>query len=144
MRPNDPDWIADPNLAEGWYAWKYRCNLNMDGDSAYSIDLADLMVLVEEAPWLWCACWLDLEEMQMQQMMGEFFEMEGMQLVSEPIEMSVEQQISQLQDALVFLARLWLDDPEIHQEIDTQVWQEFMLSVYQELLDLQPQSIQLE
>jgi hypothetical protein len=71
--PNDPAWIADPNvrdpnLSEGWYEWKYQYNFEPTGSSQYSIDLADLMTFLEDAPWLWTACWLDLEELQMQQM----------------------------------------------------------------------------
>ncbi len=58
--PNDPAWLADPNLAdpnlsEGWYEWKYICNLDATGDSQYTIDLADFSLFCDE--WLWAACW---------------------------------------------------------------------------------------
>ncbi len=57
---NDDAWLADPNLAnpnlsEGWYEWKYICNLDATGDSQYSIDLADFSLFCDE--WLWAACW---------------------------------------------------------------------------------------
>lgn len=73
--PNDPVWLADPNyadpnLSEGWYEWKYKYNFEPTGNSQYSIDLADLITFLEDAPWLWKACWLDLEELQMQQMIS--------------------------------------------------------------------------
>lgn len=160
--PNDPVWMADPNLAdpnlsEGWYEWKYRCNLDDTGDSIYTIDLADLMIFVEEIPWGWKACWLDLGELAMQQMasggdemlmMGDdFMGLEGMQFSSESSEqpeMSLEDQITQLQEAIAFLEQIWLEDPAIQQEIDPEVWQEFMEAVYQGLFELQTDGIQIE
>ncbi len=59
-------------------------------------------------------------------------------------EMSIEQQILNLQDTIVFLEKIWLEDPAIQQEIDAKDWQEFMDSVYQSLLEFQIDSIQLE
>ncbi len=160
--PNCPEWLADPNLAdpnlsEGWYDWKYKCNINQDGESAYTVDFADFLAFVD-SPWLWRAYWLpDIEDMQMQQMMsgggemllmgGDFGELEGRQMLSEPLsepQVSVEEQITQLQQSLVFLARIWLEEPDIQQEIDAESWQEFMTAVYQNLLDLQAGTIQLE
>jgi hypothetical protein len=60
--PLCPEWledpnIADPNLSEGWYEWKYRYNYVQTGYSAYTIDLEDFLYWVDEAPYLWCACW---------------------------------------------------------------------------------------
>jgi uncharacterized repeat protein (TIGR01451 family) len=67
--PNSPGYI-DPNRCENWYSVAYKYNLSIGGDSLYSIDTADLMVLVEDAPWLWIACWRhDIQEMQQMSMM---------------------------------------------------------------------------
>ncbi|HPP55267.1 MAG TPA: right-handed parallel beta-helix repeat-containing protein [Anaerohalosphaeraceae bacterium] len=64
--PNSPGYI-DPSRCEHWYSSAYRYNLSTAGDSIYSIDVADLMVLVEDAPWLWVACWrTDIREYQEQ------------------------------------------------------------------------------
>ena len=62
--PNDDEWLADPNLvdpnlSEGWYEWKYQCNLDAteDTDTEFQVDLADLDIFWDE--WLWEACWRD-------------------------------------------------------------------------------------
>ncbi|MHC5083242.1 MAG: hypothetical protein ACYTET_04805, partial [Planctomycetota bacterium] len=61
--PNDPAWLADPNLADPnltdhWYEWKYIFNLDTSDDSQYQIDLADLIVFCQDPQaWLWTACW---------------------------------------------------------------------------------------
>lgn len=59
--PEDPAWLADPNLVDpnSAAAWNPRCNLNDTGSSTYSIDLDDLRVFLND--WLWVACW-KLEE----------------------------------------------------------------------------------
>ncbi len=159
--PNDPVWLgdpnlADPNLSEGWYEWKYQYNYETTGASQYVIDLADLAAFVEDAPWLWQACWLDLEELQMQQMAdggeemlmmsGDFMALDSMQSLSVPAEppLSVEDQIARLEDSLIFLARIWLEEPDIQQQINPKDWQEFMGAVYQSLLNLQTQAVQIE
>ena len=94
--PNDPTWIADPNLAdpnqsEGWYEWKYMCNLDATGTSQYEIDLADLQVFLADTPWLWIACW-KLEQINgimamsgggAESMMMEPFEMSAMSIDAE-------------------------------------------------------------
>ena len=128
------------------------CNLADTGDSQYTIDLADLIVFLD-APWLWKACWLDLEEMQMQQMMSglggeELFSIEStfepvktMHLESPPVqEKSAEEQILDLATAIVFLEQLWFEEPNIQQEINADDWQRFMDAVYQNLLELQAKS----
>jgi hypothetical protein len=167
--PNDPMWIADPNLAEPNLtpAWNPVCNLNTASNSAYAIDLADLMDWVEDAPWLWKACWIDLEEMQVQQMMSggdnvaeassfgisstipaasiqtetlqEVLEQQSVQ--SEP---TIEEQILSLKDSIEFLEKLWLEEPDIQKEISEEDWQKFMEAVYQNLLELQAQTVQIE
>ncbi|MEN6309313.1 MAG: right-handed parallel beta-helix repeat-containing protein [Anaerohalosphaeraceae bacterium] len=59
--PEDPAWLADPNLADpnSAAAWNPRCNLNSTGSSTYTIDTADLTAFLND--WLWVACW-KLEE----------------------------------------------------------------------------------
>lgn len=172
--PNDPVWadpnVADPNLSEGWYEWKYKYNFEPTGSSQYSIDLADLMTFLEDAPWLWKACWLDLEELQLQQMAfgsGEELLTVGIAdqtlMTSQPSlvtadaasvipaqaeiqtpQISVEAQILELKDSINFLEKLWLEDPAIQQEIDPEGWQEFMNALYQSMAELQTEIVQLE
>ncbi|MCE5186516.1 MAG: right-handed parallel beta-helix repeat-containing protein [Planctomycetaceae bacterium] len=159
--PNDPLWadpnVAAPNLSEGWYEWKYQYNYVNTGASQYAIDLADLLYWIETAPYLWKACWVDLEEMQMQQIMGGGEEMllmteelmlEGLQSWPEPElvqpEPTIEEQVLQLQDAVAFLEQIWLEEPDLQQQISAEDWQAFMDAVYQNLLDLQAENLQLE
>lgn len=144
--PNDPLWLAnpelaDPDLSQGWYEWKYKYNLDTTGDSEYSIDLADLMFFVEESPWLWCACWLpsgDFSTMYGEEtllMGGPMLMMRGFtepETVSLP---TVEEQIAQLVSAIVAIQNLRLE-PEVQQEIDSAVWNDFVDTLYQELIDL--------
>ena len=145
----DPQ-LADPNLSENWNP---LCNLDATGDSAYVIDLADLEAFVFDVPWLWRACWLDLEELQMMAGGGEMLMMSSgliglnsLQTVSSAAqpELSVEDQIAQLEDSIVFLARLWLEEPDMQQQINPDDWQEFLGTLYQSLLDLQTQAVQIE
>ncbi len=72
--PNDPAWVADPNMLNPDYvhpilgparaalAWSSRCNLASTGNSRYAIDIADLEMFVAEGNWLWQACWKVLSE----------------------------------------------------------------------------------
>jgi hypothetical protein len=154
--PNDPAWIADPNLAdpnlsEGWYEWKHKFNLDDTGDSAYRIDLADLLMFLEEAPWLWTACWrTDLQpEMRMTGFGGE--QMKSMdRVISAKAEIqtvqekSTQEQILDLAFAVVQLETLWLEEPDIQQQINPEKWQRFMEAVYQNLYDLATVEIQIK
>ncbi|NLK42379.1 MAG: hypothetical protein GX298_10050 [Planctomycetes bacterium] len=100
-------------------------------------------MFLEEAPWLWTACWLDLQEAQSQQMMagGEEMLMMGeaepmlleTQLASEK---TVLEQVAELASTIVQLENLWLTEAEIRQEIDAADWQRFMEDVYQNLYNL--------
>ena len=60
LDPADPEW-SDPNYGDftDTYAWNSICNLDDTGNSQYIIDLTDLTVFVNDAPWLWKACWYD-------------------------------------------------------------------------------------
>lgn len=158
--PNDPAWLAnpslaDPNLSEGWHEWKSQYNYVSSGGSAYSIDLADMLYFLEEAPWCWKACWVDLEEMQVQQMMSggdmvlmgeEMLFSAAMEATSEPTvqEKTVQGQMLELASTIVFLEQIWLEEPDLHQEISAEDWQEFMDAIYQNLSDLQTNAVQLE
>jgi len=154
--PNDPMWIADPNLAEPNLtpAWNPVCNFNTTGDSAYAIDLADLMDWVEEAPWLWKACWVTEESLSEMLAGGDNMLMGDEEVIlfseimasSEPVveEKSVQEQILDLASAIVFLERIWLEEPDIQAEISAEGWQKFMDAVYQNLLELQTQDVPIE
>jgi len=164
-----PDEYTDPNLIDpnAIANWNPKCNLADTGTSQYVIDLADLMNLVEDTPWLWIACW-KLEEInamtammsggeesmlmggeeQIQVLSTEFMETEALQTVSEPLmiqpEPTVEEQILQLQDTIVFLEQIWLEEPDLQQQISAEDWQAFLDAVYQNLVDLQTETIQIE
>ena len=76
--PNSPGYITPAQLA-AWYPDGHRFNVAAFGDSEYAIDLADLMVFLEDVPWLWVACWrTDIWQQQAMAMMfmqpdtGEF------------------------------------------------------------------------
>ena len=65
---------------------------------------------------------------------------QGIQTVSEPAvqsELSIEEQIADLQDSIEFLESLWSSDPNIQQEIDADDWQQFMDAIQDSLLELQ-------
>ncbi len=77
--PNDPYITTDPNnigqpnyadpntIAQWRLTWNPRCDLNSD----YNVNLPDLIIFVDDTPWLWTACWKQqelLEQQQMQQM----------------------------------------------------------------------------
>lgn len=51
--PNHADYISPGQKA----AWKTTCNLIDSGESAYSIDFADMMDFIDNGHWLWTACW---------------------------------------------------------------------------------------
>jgi hypothetical protein len=161
--PNDPAWLADPNLAdpnlsEGWYEWKHICNLDATGDSAYSIDLADLMVFLEQVPWLWQACWKTdvywAENSQPEMLMfavqedtlftrSRAVETASMDAVLAQ-QQAIRDQIGSLAKAVFFLEKLWLDEPEIQQQIGPDDWQQFMDVIYSSVLELQNGTIQIE
>jgi len=78
---------------------------------------------------------------------GDFVGLEDLQFScesSEQPEMSLEDQIIQLQEVIAFLEQIWMEDPLIQGEIDAEIRQDFMDSVYQSLLDLQTQEVQIE
>ena len=54
--PNSPGYVSEAQKA-AWYPDGPQLNVAAFGDSEYAIDLVDLMILVEDAPWLWVACW---------------------------------------------------------------------------------------
>jgi hypothetical protein len=157
--PNDPVWLADPNLAdpnltEGWYEWKYKYNFMPTGNSQYSIDLADLITFLEDAPWLWRACWITedielLSDGQMQMMRGGeqlqmFSVMEVAPELSVVEEKSVQEQIGDLAKTIILLEKLWLEEPDIQQQIDPEIWQRFMEAVYGDMLNMKTDDIQIE
>ena len=80
-------------------------------------------------------------------MSGGFMELDGFQILSEPVvvpQLSSENQITQLQQMLILLARIWVEEPDIQQQIDAESWQEFMMTVYQNLLDLKTETVPIQ
>lgn len=174
--PNNPNYVGDPN-APGYISEldKERFNSACDLDSDLDVDLGDLMIFVEDTPWLWRACWMTedyLSEMlaggeQQQVLAFNSFEQipvlgseaqipavnadvigtQEVLVVSEPNErpeLSAEEQIAQLQDAIEFLEQIWQGDPNMQQEIGADEWLQFIEAVSQSLSELQTESVQIE
>jgi parallel beta-helix repeat protein len=157
--PNDPAYI-DPNRLEGWYEWKYICNLDdtPETNTEYEIDLADLEIFWSD--WCWKACYVNFDTWMhtFGLVDGDTDEMYESQTSSATVlntqkkpapvveeqavvveEKSIQEQILDLESAIKFLEEIWMEDDGIQQEIDPDAWQKFMDSVYQSLLDLQSQ-----
>ncbi len=104
--PNDPA-LTDPNSPmndpnSSYYVsltdkerWEPMCDFVTSGNSQYVIDLADLMIWVEDSPWLWHACWrMDITEMLQQQQMMMSLPEQSQQLMTQQIEaMPMETQL---------------------------------------------------
>jgi hypothetical protein len=154
-----PDEYGDPNFIDPNEIanWNPNCNLTDTGSSQYVIDLADLEIFLED--WLWVACWKLQEINTMTTMMSGGGEM---MLMSETVmsfqtvipaqaeiqviqpEATVEEQIFQLQDAIAFLEQIWLEEPDLQQEISTEDWQAFLDTIHQNLVDLQTETAQIK
>jgi hypothetical protein len=104
--------------------WQF-CNLDNRGDSAYLIDMADLIVFMDH--WLWVACWRA----------EEFPTPQEMQVAQEPNETPTNLEMAlQLQESVCFLEDLWENDPNMPQQFDPNDWQQFMDTLYAQLDDL--------
>jgi hypothetical protein len=55
---------------------------------------------------------------------------------------SVQKQILDLAATIMSLEQLWLEEPDIQQQIDPEKWQRFMEAVYGHLLELHNESVQ--
>jgi hypothetical protein len=151
--PNSPGYVTQSSIAL-WYPDGYKYNYSVSGYSQYAVDLADILYLADESAWLWRACWVNLEEMQAQQMMsGEDMMFTGEELLfstatvtSEPVveQKSVQEQMLDLASAIVFLEQIWFEEPDLQQQICPEDWQEFLDAIYQNLLDLQTGAAQIE
>jgi uncharacterized repeat protein (TIGR01451 family) len=139
--PNSPGRVTASSLA-AWYPDGHTFNYTATGASQYRIDLADLLYWIDEAPWLWTACWVNLPEPQPQQMMagGEMLLMggfESMTLQTEVVpEKTVPKQMTELAGTIVQLENLWLMEPEMQETINPDEWSRFVDTVYQELIGL--------
>jgi subtilisin family serine protease len=134
--PNSPSFI-DPSRFEDWYEWKYICNIDTDGSSAYQIDLADLELFWNN--WTWKACYLSFDRWfyTFGQIDGDTDEMMESQTTASTMSfqsgitpIAVEDQLQNAQEVVEFLEKLWLEDPEIQYQIDTQQWTDFMTQIY--------------
>jgi len=157
--PNDPAWladpnVADPNLSEGWYEWKYRYNLDTTNGSTYAVDLADLMAWVEESPWLWMACWkTEFYQTESSQPMAMMLtdEISVLTAQTETVltaqvieEKPARQQMAELVAAIGFLQQIWLGEPDLQQEINAEDWQVFMDTLNQSLFDLKTENVRMQ
>ncbi|HPD47769.1 MAG TPA: hypothetical protein P5279_14225 [Anaerohalosphaeraceae bacterium] len=132
----DPN-LADPNAIA---KWNTECNLADTGSSQYVIDLADLTMFVED--WLWIACWRTdiwqvISQQQFLQGTPEGMMMAGIQVAgtTSQAEPTVAEQTAQLISIIVALEQLWLE-PDFQQGIDAEKWQDFMGTIYQQVVDL--------
>ena len=150
--PNDPAWVADPNLtdpnlSEDWYEWKHRCNLVTTGNSTYQVDLADFVVWVEDSPWLWQACWLTDDLLSEQSASGgrENLMLSGIKTMSFETqvieEKSAIEQAVDLASIIAQLENLWQEAPNIQQEINSDDWNRFMESIYNSFSELEIEAV---
>jgi hypothetical protein len=102
--------------------WQF-CNLDYTGDSADIIDLADLMIFLDD--WLWVACWRADEFPEPVQAAAS--------PASVPVEPTVLEQAVELDGTICFLADLWQSDPNIQQETDPNDWQNMTNALCDEL-----------
>ena len=131
--PNSPGYVSEEAMAL-WHPG-YEYNFSAMGSSQYAIDVADLAAFVEQAPWLWMACWLtEGEPMQQMMVMGEGMLLGGFEV--QTAEPSALEQLGDLVNIVGQLETIWLDDPNIQQEIDSTDWQEFMDALYDNLLEV--------
>ncbi len=81
--PNHADYISPGQKA----AWNPTCNLIDSGESAYSIDLADMMDFIDNGYWLWTACWKYSQMHRFENMMAAMMSGggESMAMMSEPL-----------------------------------------------------------
>jgi len=80
--PNSPYYIS-PERQEQWHTEGYQWNFVSTSDSMYSIDVADLLFMLDDSPWLWVACWRhDIQEMQQQTQ--QFMMMSSSSFIAEP------------------------------------------------------------
>jgi hypothetical protein len=139
--PNSPGYVT-PESRAAWYPDGYTFNYVAAGTSQYSIDLTDLLYWLEEAPWLWVACW-KTEAMQLEMMMAGGSEMlrmvgfEPLLLETQAVpQKTVLEQMAELANAIVQLENLWLTEPDIRQAIEPDSWDSIMEAVYQNLYEL--------
>jgi len=142
--PNDPAWIADPNLADpnDSINWNPVCNLDDTGGSEYVIDLADLVVFTSEAPWLWAACWRG-NYIAMYGMMGgggesmmmsESFTVDSTQA---PVpEKTIAEQFEDAKRLIENVEEMW-EDPLVQEQIGEKDWLEFMEKIYDWFAELE-------
>lgn len=57
---------------------------------------------------------------------------------------SVQKQILDLAVTIVSLEQLWLEEPDIQQQIGPEKWQRFMEAIYDHLLELHNESVQIK
>jgi len=138
--PNSPGY-ASPEALALWYPEGHKYNFANTGESEYRIDLADLAVFLDEAPWLWMACWRYEDGLQ-EMMSGAGDQMQMMGFAGQSVEVeSVESQMLAVVNIIVQLQELWLTDIDIQQEIDSSDWQRFVWDIYRQLVDLYLSSI---
>ena len=142
--PNDPVCIADPNQCDSnaFANWNPICDLDISGTSEYVIDLADMVVFIEDN-WLWEACWRDgfISAMSVMAGGGESMMMMPMSMESsapvivEQEAPTLEEQAAQLLKTLDWLDEIWLD-PEVQEAIGEEDWLDFVESVEESLIDI--------
>ena len=151
--PNDPSLPSDPNFIDpnDFTNWNPSCDLNED----YIVNLPDIVTFVDDAPWLWRACWYVEEGVtettaggsEMLLMSRQSLAAEESQTITEMTifeENPITEQTFNLAQSIVFLEQIWLQDPLVEQEIDAVTWQQFMDAMYQNLADLQTEPVRLE
>jgi hypothetical protein len=100
------------------------------------LSLLHLAAFVEQAPWMWTACWLQEQELMEMMSGGGSTGLSAVSLESPAIpEDDAAEQIDSLVHILGQLETIWLSDPDMRQEIDVEDWQNFMDAIYGDLVD---------
>jgi parallel beta-helix repeat protein len=140
--PNSPSYVTPSNIA-AWYPDGHTFNFATVGASQHTIDIADLIFFLEDAPWLWRACWLTDGLLSEQSVAGGgtsvmLTDTKTMSLEAQVIEdKSAIEQAVDLVSIITQLEQLWKDEPDIQQEINAEDWNRFMESVYKSLSELE-------
>jgi hypothetical protein len=106
--PND--WNADGVVnfeefkcfSQAWLAVSTDPNYNAscDLDTDLDVDLTDLMIFIDDTPWLWIACWktdlLELQQQQAMQMMSSSISLESVGVTTVTVAASASGPVSKI------------------------------------------------
>jgi uncharacterized repeat protein (TIGR01451 family) len=148
--PESPGYIPPAALAL-WDPDGERCNFAVTGHSQYAIDLTDLAAFVEGAPWPLAGSWGqegESGEMMMSGGSGTLGLLSGFETTSLEVQaLPYKSRLEQMGDLVTIIGQLetiWLDAPDVPEEIDAGDWQQFMEALYSKLVELYMEGVPIE